>query len=51
MQSSMWLHLGLSEMPRVSKAQNVLKDKKKFKKREREKEMPWGSWCDKLRVI
>ena len=37
MQSSMWLHLGLSEMPRVSKAQNVLKDKKNLR-RERERE-------------
>lgn len=43
MQSSMWLHLGLSEMPRVSKAQNVLKDKKKFKKRERERKKCLGA--------
>lgn len=37
MQSSMWLHLGLSETPRVSKAQNVLKDKKNLRERERER--------------
>lgn len=38
MQSSMRLHLGLPETPRVSKAQNVFKN---FLK-EREREMPWG---------
>lgn len=51
MQNSMWLHLGLSKTPRVSKAQNVLKNKKHLK-REREREKCLGvSWCDKLRVI
>ena len=39
MQNSMWLHLGLSKTPRVSKAQNVLKNKKHLKReRERERE-------------
>lgn len=35
MQSSMWLHLGLPETPRVSKAQNVFKNF--LKERERDK--------------